>query len=67
MAEAGDATYAANFKVGDVQELMKVKGCMAIQLTPERNSARQWTMRLTPVSIIDGVAAVVSRQREAGH
>lgn len=59
MHEAGDATYAANFSVSEVHELMQVKGCMAFQVTPERNSARQWTMRLTPVSIADGVVTVL--------
>lgn len=56
---SGDSSYAANIGLDQVRALLAVAGCTAVRVKPETRSDGYHTMRLDPVSIKEGVAAIV--------
>ncbi|MBK8498734.1 MAG: hypothetical protein IPL52_07945 [Flavobacteriales bacterium] len=47
---AGEKSYAANFKKADIQGMLAAAGCTGIKLTPERQTSGYYTMRMHPAS-----------------
>jgi len=52
--DAGDASYAANFKEADIRSLLALKDCNGVKITPISVAGGLWSMRMTAVKIAGG-------------
>lgn len=56
--DAGEKSYAVNFKKTDLQVFTSAAGCSGIKLVPERGTGTDWTMRAHPVKLVGTTGTV---------
>ena len=56
MQASGHPSYSASFTRTELETLMELSGCQAVQVTPDVTATRETTMRLTAMKVVDDKA-----------